>query len=96
MGDAIYLLIYTYAIVFLTFRANLNLGLTLVAGWTLPPVAMWVVDKVAERNVELNIIALCGTCAAYLAWLWLRESRASGGSRMIDEDPYGGGGGGGE
>ena len=93
MGDMIYVLIYTFAIIFLTFRANLNLGLTLVAGWTLPLVAMWVVDKVAERNVELNIIVLCGTCAAYWAWLGLREGKASGGSRRIDEDPYGGGGG---
>ena len=93
MGDMIYVLIYTCAVIFLTFRAKLNLGLTLVAGWTLPLVAMWVVDKVAERNVELNIIVLSGTCAAYLAWLWLREGKASRGSRMTDEDPYGGGGG---
>ena len=94
MSDSIYIIIYSYAILFFTFRTDLSLGLTLPTGWALPIIAMLAVDNPQNRNVELNMLALYGTCVAYLAWLWSRKKKGSGGSRNIGEDPYGDGGGG--
>lgn len=94
MSDSSYIFIYSFAILLFSFRSDLNFGVTLLTGWALPVIVTWAVDNPQNRNVELNMLALYGTCVAYLAWLWSRKKKGSGGSRNIDEDPYGDGGGG--